>query len=139
MEQKTNTYHTLRLAVTSLFVILGMTGCSLPPKGKVQSTKNENVSIVADHTEAERLQRCSAELEAQKTVNREQYDKQRAEFDRLMSGAAQYATVRGRVDGVTQDTVDAMYRFRVNLLCASINQSVLTNLAERGEREAATK
>ncbi|TXE64929.1 MULTISPECIES: hypothetical protein [Serratia] len=121
------------LTVTYLCV-----GCSTSSTNK-QSNRDLTTSTTDITTEAERLQRCSAELEAQKTVNREQYDKQRAEFDRLMSGAAQYATVRGRVDGVTQDTVDAMYRFRVNLLCASINQSVLTNLATRGEREVPAK
>ncbi|MBC3215961.1 hypothetical protein [Serratia fonticola] len=125
--------------LTLLVVSLTVAGCSTPPKGTTSSNSRSFAATPEVRTEAERLQRCSAELEAQKTVNREQYDKQRAEFDRLMSGAAQYATVRGRVDGVTQDTVDAMYRFRVNLLCASINQSVLTNLAERGEQEAATK
>lgn len=128
-------YFLLAVVVGSLFI----GGCSTAHKGKAKSDTNASVSVPDSRTEAERLQRCSAELEAQKTVNREQYDKQRAEFDRLMSGAAQYATVRGRVDGVTQDTVDAMYRFRVNLLCASINQSVLTNLAERGERETPSK
>jgi hypothetical protein len=135
---------TLHNPTTVRFLIIWMSaiisvGCSSDPKGKTTPDTNASVSVPDGRTEAERLQRCSAELEAQKTVNREQYDKQRAEFDRLMSGAAQYATVRGRVDGVTQDTVDAMYRFRVNLLCASINQSVLTNLAERGERETLSK
>lgn len=132
----TSTYRPL---LTVVFGALLLSGCNSTPRPKSASNGAVGVSVSDEQTEAARLQRCSAELEAQKTVNREQYDKQRAEFDRLMSGAAQYATVRGRVDGVTQDTVDAMYRFRVNLLCASINQSVLTNLAERGEREALTK
>jgi len=125
--------------LVGIFFALLTGGCSNLVKGKHSSDNNIHMSPVDERTESERLQRCSAELEAQKTVNRAQYDKQRAEFDQLMSGAAQYAAVRGRVDGVTQDTVDAMYRFRVNLLCASINQAVLTNLAERGEREVSSK
>ncbi|ALX97463.1 hypothetical protein AV650_28310 (plasmid) [Serratia fonticola] len=45
-------------------------GCNTIPKGKVTPDNNASAFVHDERTEAERLQRCSAELEAQKTVNR---------------------------------------------------------------------
>jgi hypothetical protein len=83
--------------------------------------------------EAQRLQQCQRDLEALSSLKTESYTQSKQAFDRLMSGAAQYANLRTRVNTETQDTVDALYRYRVNLLCAQINQAVLSSLAERGE------
>lgn len=84
--------------------------------------------------EAERLAQCQKELEALKGINPEQHKAYRQEFDRLMSGAAQYAGLRTRVNSETQSTVDALYRYKVSRLCADITQATLTGLADRGER-----
>ncbi|MFK3844014.1 MULTISPECIES: hypothetical protein [Serratia] len=84
--------------------------------------------------ETERIARCQKELEALKAINPEQHSALRQEFDRLMSGAASYANVRTRVNSETQDTVDALYRYKINRLCADITLATLTGLAERGER-----
>ena len=63
-----------------------------------------------------------------------QYQRYKQAFDSLMSGASQYANLRARVNGDTQETVDALYRYKVNYLCAGVNQAVLTGLADRGEQ-----
>ncbi|WP_249921455.1 hypothetical protein [Serratia plymuthica] len=50
-----------------------------------------------------------------------------------MSGAAQYGGLRSQVNAQTQETVDALYRYKVNRLFADITQATLTSLATRGE------
>ncbi|ATA19214.1 hypothetical protein EDC48_111106 [Gibbsiella quercinecans] len=84
--------------------------------------------------EAERLQQCQKELDALRTINAEQYQQNKRAFDALMSGASQYAGLRTQVNSDTQDTVDALYRYKVNRLCAEVNQAVLAGLAARGEQ-----
>ncbi|MBJ2078373.1 hypothetical protein JFR19_00730 [Serratia ureilytica] len=90
--------------------------------------------ITPAQREAERLAQCQKELDALKGINAQQYTVFRQEFDRLMSGAAQYANLRVRVNNGTQETVDALYRYKVNRLCADIMQATLTGLADRGEK-----
>lgn len=84
-------------------------------------------------SESARLQICLKELEGLETVVPAEHQKYRHEFDRLMQGAAQYASLRTMVGGETRHTVDALYQYKVNLLCAGISQRMLTGLAERGE------
>lgn len=47
------------------------------------------------------------------------------EFGRLMRGAAQYASVCTQANSSTQETVDALYRYKVKRLCADISQALL--------------
>lgn len=84
--------------------------------------------------EAERMQQCQHELEAMRNMDPEKYQKFKREFDALMSGAAQYAGMRAKVNADTQETVDALYRYRTNRTCADISATMMTGLAERGER-----
>lgn len=85
--------------------------------------------------EAERLQQCLAQLGALRNINAKQHQQYQQAFDKLMSGASQYASLRIKVNGDIQETVDALYRYKVNYLCAAVNQVVLVGLAERGEPE----
>ncbi|WP_146114147.1 hypothetical protein [Pantoea coffeiphila] len=84
-------------------------------------------------TESEKLQQCQSQLEALKVMSPAQYTRMRNSFDYLMNGAAQYANLRQKINADTQDTVDALYRYRSNLLCAQIAQTLLDGLTRRGE------
>jgi len=84
--------------------------------------------------EAEQLARCQKELEALKPIDAQRHQAYQQEFGRLMSGAAQYASVRAQTNSGTQETVDALYRYKVKRLCANIGQALLTGLADMGER-----
>ncbi|AXX20533.1 hypothetical protein [Serratia marcescens] len=85
----------------------------------------------ADDAEA-RMRHCNGELQALRKVDKKRYAERKVEFDRLMSGAAMYAGVRGSVQSRTQDAVDALYRYRTDKLCADIGQDVLNGLALTG-------
>lgn len=124
-------------------VLLCLLGGSLLLSG-CQATKRPAVAIqpASESTpeqsltarEAEELALCQKELEALKPVDARQYQAFQQEFSRLMSGAAQYANVRTQANSGTQETVDALYRYKVRRLCANISQALLTGLADMGER-----
>ncbi|WP_273974782.1 MULTISPECIES: hypothetical protein [Serratia] len=113
-------------------MIFTLAGCadaiSPPPEQKSPTTQQ-----VRAEQEAQRLTQCRKELEVLKGIDAAQYRTYTQAFDRLMQGAAQYAGLRPDVSPQTQETVDALYRYRVNRLCADITQSTLTGLTARGE------
>lgn len=84
--------------------------------------------------EAEQLAQCQKELEALQPLDARQYKVYQQEFSRLMNGAAYYAGVRTQANSGTQETVDALYRYKARRLCANISQALLTGLADMGER-----
>ena len=86
-----------------------------------------------DEGDRVRLQQCQGQLDALKTMNPAQFKRMRSAFDYLMNGAAQYADLRSKTNADTQDTVDSLYRYRANLLCAQIAQTLLDSLTNRGE------
>ncbi|MBW4204129.1 hypothetical protein JW319_22505 [Enterobacter cloacae subsp. cloacae] len=86
------------------------------------------------HRETERLNNCQKELNILKGVSAEKYTIYKRTFDGLMSGAAQYAGLRKEVNANIQETVDALYRYKVNRLCAEVSQVALEALVERGEQ-----
>ncbi|CAI1948114.1 hypothetical protein [Serratia quinivorans] len=123
----------IALSVPLLIVTLLLSGCKAPtrppaPGGTSASTSAE--SLLGQ--EVQRLRQCQQQLKALRTLQDARYPATQGAFDRLMRGAAQYASLRTSVNESTQDTVDALYRYRVNLLCAQINQAVLNRLAEQG-------
>lgn len=95
---------------------------------KPQREKNDKKSA-----ESEKLKQCQAQLEALKTMSPAQYKRMHISFDYLMNGAAQYTGIRQSTNIDTQDTVDALYRYRANLLCSQIAQALLDSLTSRGE------
>lgn len=125
------------LLPASLLLAMTLAGCQ---NVKRPVTQVNNVSAMRaeeqdkKQREAERMQQCQRELEAMRSMDPEKYQKFKREFDTLMSGAAQYAGMRPRVNTDTQETVDALYRYRTNRLCADISTTMMTGLAERGER-----
>lgn len=101
----------------------------------VLARQNSNAETHSEkyQTESEKLQQCQSQLEALKVMSPAQYTRMRNSFDYLMNGAAQYANLRQKINADTQDTVDALYRYRANLLCAQIAQTLLDGLTRRGE------
>jgi hypothetical protein len=90
--------------------------------------------LLRNQREIEELQQCKDQLNVLHAINKEQYQHYKQVFDGLMSGASQYASMRASVSGNTQETVDALYRYKVKFLCAEMNQAVLIELAKRGEQ-----
>ena len=110
-------------------VVFLLSGCGSHP-----SDDEESAPDYVQETESARLKQCQKELEALNTIASVEYTKYRKEFDRLMNGAAQYAGLRTMVGSGTRNTVDALYHYKVNLLCADVSQAMLKGLTERGER-----
>lgn len=98
-----------------------------------QRTEPQQPRSAKYETESEKLQQCQSQLDALKVMSPAQYAKMRNSFDYLMNGAAQYANIRQKINSDTQDTVDSLYRYRANLLCAQIAQTLLDGLTRRGE------
>lgn len=113
-----------------------------PGESKAPDTSTKNLSMgnsaksISDSTnwETERLKSCQKELNILQGVSPEKYTVYKRTFDGLMSGAAQYAGLRKAVNPNIQETVDALYRYKVNRLCAEVSQVALEALAERGEQ-----
>ena len=102
-------------------------------KSSMTEMHSELAAPVNQDSESRRLQQCQQELEALKTISPAAYAQQKREFDRIMSGAAQYAGIRQDVNNETQGAVDALYRYKAARVCATISQSVLNALSQRGE------
>lgn len=130
----TRTAHCL---TATLLLALTLTGCQTAKRPAAALSKpgvEETAEQDKRQREAERLQQCQRELDAMRAMDAEKHQKFKREFDILMSNAAQYAGVRQRVNTGTQETVDALYRYRTSRLCADISSAMMTGLAERGER-----
>lgn len=79
--------------------------------------------------DGEKLQQCQQELAVLGSLKTRNFEANKQAFDQLMGSAAQYASLRNKVNGTTQGTVDALYHYKVSLLCAEISQAVLFQLA----------
>lgn len=77
---------------------------------------------------------CQKELVALSKVNKNLYARKKAEFDRLLSSASVYTSVRDEIAGQTRDTMDALYKYKTQKFCSDIEQSVRETLFKRGER-----
>ncbi|EJV7098643.1 hypothetical protein P6694_005144 [Escherichia coli] len=123
--------------IKTVFLVLltGMLlgGCESKPgiKSLQQTTEIKPTSSSGDRLDdVEKMERCRRELEALKKIDSAVYNKRKAEFDKLVSGASLYNGVRGDVGNYTQSAVDALYRFRSDKLCADIASDVLKGLAK---------
>ncbi|WP_193162838.1 hypothetical protein [Enterobacter ludwigii] len=76
---------------------------------------------------------CRNDLNSLKQVNEKAWQVRQKDFSALVAGASVYARVRGDVNGNTRDTLDALYRYKTNQLCARIERDVLDGLVVRGE------
>ena len=99
-------------------------------RSNVRPEKSVSVSVLGDKMDGvEKMERCRRGLESLKKINTAVYNKRKAEFDKLMSGASLYNGVRNDVEDYTQGAVDALYRFRADKLCADISNDVLNVLS----------
>lgn len=105
---------------------------SVPVKAPVAAATVMAQPTVPD-VQASAMESCSRELKALRRLDARLYNRRKAQFDRLMSGASVYAGLRSDVAGGTREAVDAMYRFRTGRLCAEISRDVLDALARQGE------
>lgn len=105
-----------------------LTPATIEPQPAVKEARTETYDA-----EGDKLQMCQSQLEALKPMNPVKYAQMRKSFDYLMNGAAQYSDIRQKTNADTKDTVDALYRYRANLLCAQIAQTLLDGLTRRGE------
>lgn len=110
-----------------------LAGCQKSPERKTHTSAEQVVVPTAAEMEAAQLKQCQETLETLRTVNAKQYTQYQKTFEQLMKGAAQYSGIRDRIKDDTQDTVDALYRYRVSKLCAQVDQAVLLSLTETGE------
>ncbi|TGB99012.1 hypothetical protein FEK50_20200 [Escherichia sp. E2586] len=118
-----------------LVLLTGMLlgGCESKPgiKPLQQTTEIKSASSSGDRLDdVEKMERCRRELEALKKIDSAVYNKRKAEFDKLVSGASLYNGVRSDVGNYTQSAVDALYRFRSDKLCADIASEVLLGLTK---------
>lgn len=94
---------------------------SPPPQPAVEENKTSKIGL------------CQSELASLKQVNPKAYAVKQANFNRLVNNASVYSTVRGDVNAATKDTLDALYKYKTNQLCAEIERDVLQGLIQRGE------
>ncbi|WP_431225204.1 hypothetical protein ACQ86O_10725 [Serratia sp. L9] len=80
-----------------------------------------------------RMGLCQSELASLKTISPKAYDVRKAYFDNLVKTASVYSAVRGEVNAQTKDTLDALYKYKTNQVCAEIERDVLNGLIRRGE------
>lgn len=92
-----------------------------PPQPAVAENKSNKIGL------------CQSELASLKQVNPKAYAIKQANFNRLVSNASVYSAVRGDVNSATKDTLDALYKYKTNQLCAEIERDVLQGLIQRGE------
>lgn len=122
-------------------VVIVLSGCQVTgaPKsmltggGSVGEGSAASADSQSQSRDAERLKLCQEQLQVLRSINEKQYLEYKRAFDTLMNGASQYAGLRPSVNNVTQDTVDALYRYKVNYLCAEVDQMVLVGLSHRIE------
>ncbi|HAW2529164.1 TPA: hypothetical protein JLP98_003793 [Escherichia coli] len=130
MAKNKSTYKSVSVV---LFLTVFLGGCentaTVKPVQK-NAVKTAGISASGDRMdEVEKMERCRRELESLKKIDAAVYNKRKAEFDRLMSGASLYNGVRNDVHNYTQGAVDALYRFRADKLCADISHEVLDGLS----------
>lgn len=121
------------LPLSIIISALLLSGCQKTSLNKNNPHVNQMVKPTAEEIEAAQLQQCQKSLEALQTVKTPLSGVYKNNFAQLMKGAAQYSGIRDRIKDDTQDTVDALYRYRVSKLCAQIDQALLLGLTESGE------
>lgn len=114
-----------------LISLVGCEGTSISKKDKdrIADTSYE-LNIKHEYTQ---ILQCEKELNTLRAINPEQNKRLSEKFSLLMKSAAQYSGLRAQVNPGTQKTVDAMYLYKVNRLCADISQVTLTSLADAGD------
>lgn len=96
-------------------------------------TPPEPVPAPQPEVKESRMGLCQSELASLKTISPKAYEARKAYFDNLVKTASVYSAVRGEVNAQTKDTLDALYKYKTNQVCAEIERDVLNGLIRRGE------
>lgn len=134
--QKTRRYRQRLLA--SLIVSSGLllVGCANEsPVTSLVTPAVEPVVVAAPPPPPKptRMSQCQSELASLQTINPRAYAARKASFDSLVKNASVYSAVRGEVNSSTKDTLDALYKYKTNQVCAEIGRDVLNGLIRRVE------
>jgi hypothetical protein len=127
-----------RACLLTLFTgaLLALNGCSdaATVRDAIPTTavRLENNNIAH---KMEKLTQCEKELEILKKINNPLYKDHQQAFNHLMSNVAQYGDLRQSVNAQTQIAIDALYNYKVDLLCNAISQTTLMALVNNGEVE----
>jgi hypothetical protein len=81
----------------------------------------------------EQIDLCRREMISLKQLNPKAYTAYNTNFDLLVTNSNAYNTVRGEVSPQTKETLDALYKYKTNQICAEIERAVLQALIQRGE------
>ncbi|WP_455815142.1 hypothetical protein [Pseudomonas graminis] len=119
----------------AVLFIFSLSGCQATSQ-KMRAASAQ--SVQSAHTakyikQNDNLKKCQAQLQALKVVNPPEFNRMQSSFDNLMNSAAQYSGLRKSVDENTQDTVDSLYHYRANQLCARVAQALMDSLTSKGE------
>ncbi len=107
-----------------------VTPVELPPAPPVK-TEAPKVVTVTDYKSGANL--CQKELASLKLISPKNYTVKKAAYDRLIFNSSQYNGLRGDINLTTQDTMDALYKYKMNILCSTIENDVMQALVRKGE------
>lgn len=121
--------------VINIFAVLfvfSLSGCQVPSQ-KVRTASAQSANTEKYVKDNDNLKKCQLHLQALKVVNPAEHNRLQSSFDYLMNSAAQYTGLRKSVNEDTQSTVDSLYHYRANQLCARIAQTLMDSLTTKGE------
>ncbi|KEY56632.1 hypothetical protein [Serratia sp. DD3] len=124
--------------------ILLLAGCQAtakkthqPETVSIQAPVNSHSEVatpkVVEEPKTSQIGLCQSELASLKQINPKAYAAKQAHFNRLVNNASLYNSVRGEVNPATKDTIDALYKYKTNQLCADIAREVMQGLIQKGE------
>lgn len=93
---------------------------------KISSVNNNNNNN--NNREFTKIEQCAKELQALKTTNPQNFDKLQSRFDQMIATVNRYSQVRSSLKSQTQDTVEALYTYKVSRICNDIEQYLLDGL-----------
>lgn len=129
----------------ALYMIFIISGCQYgaKPLNNNKLTNNvENKQLKQDVTPSDitpsvnrsnKVNLCKSELNSLEKISPKVFKDKQAEFNLLVSNVSVYSGVRGDVNSKTKETIDALYRYKTNLICSDIEREVLKGLVIRGE------
>lgn len=106
---------------------------SLQNATPIAVTKTSSTATGKSAAKENKIALCQNELASLKKINPESHLRQKAYFDDLISNATVYTAIRSDVNVQTRETVDALYKYKIQQICAEIERDVLQGLIRRGE------
>lgn len=110
---------------------------SIPAKteNNASSAKEDNSRPASQADENALPGRCRQELTVLNTLDPATASPLSSNFSLLMHNMHQYAGFRNTLSEQLQETIDALYRYRVNKVCADIRHTLMNNLSQQVVRE----